>query len=167
MSKSVGWRVEFRSMEIQITAFENASFSNFVVLLTRTILYFDLNLYIPILRIDKKTEKAHARDAVLNKKFYFWKNPLPELLPVQPTHSQTLTSFSPIRPVEDEYELMRIDEIISGQEISPLGGYLGLVPLVKHYLGTCDDHLAARNKLDEYLELVESRANGTLYTAAK
>ncbi|CAI4212977.1 unnamed protein product [Parascedosporium putredinis] len=45
---SIGWRVEFRPMEIQITDFENAAFSVFMVLVTRAILSFDLNFYIPI-----------------------------------------------------------------------------------------------------------------------
>ena len=41
-------------MEVQITDFENAAFSLFVILLTKTILHFDLNLYIPIAKIDEK-----------------------------------------------------------------------------------------------------------------
>lgn len=47
----IGWRVEFRSMEIQITDFENAAFSIFIVLLTRAILSFNLNFYIPISKV--------------------------------------------------------------------------------------------------------------------
>jgi glutamate--cysteine ligase catalytic subunit len=35
----IGWRVEFRPMEIQITDFENAAFSVFIVLVTRAILH--------------------------------------------------------------------------------------------------------------------------------
>lgn len=47
----IGWRVEFRSMEVQITDFENAAFSVFIVLLTRAILSFGLNFYIPISKV--------------------------------------------------------------------------------------------------------------------
>jgi hypothetical protein len=35
-------------MEIQMTDFENAAFSVFMVLLTRAIISFDLNFYMPI-----------------------------------------------------------------------------------------------------------------------
>lgn len=35
-------------MEVQLTDFENAAFTVFVVLLQRVILFFDLNLYIPL-----------------------------------------------------------------------------------------------------------------------
>ena len=50
-NSSIGWRVEFRSMEVQITDFENAAFSVFVVLLSRAILSFNLNFYIPISKV--------------------------------------------------------------------------------------------------------------------
>lgn len=45
---AIGWRVEFRSMEVQPTDFENAAYSVFIVLLTRAILSFGLNFYMPI-----------------------------------------------------------------------------------------------------------------------
>lgn len=47
----IGWRVEFRSMEVQLTDFENAAFSVFIVLLTRAILSFNLNFYMPISKV--------------------------------------------------------------------------------------------------------------------
>ncbi len=50
---SIGWRVEFRSMEVQVTDFENAAYTLFVVLLSRAILSFNLNLYIPLSRVDE------------------------------------------------------------------------------------------------------------------
>lgn len=49
----MGWRVEFRSMEIQLTDFENAAFAVFVALLSRAILFFNLNLYIPISKVGR------------------------------------------------------------------------------------------------------------------
>ena len=47
----IGWRVEFRSMEVQITDFENAAFAVFVVLLSRAIMSFNLNTYLPISKV--------------------------------------------------------------------------------------------------------------------
>jgi glutamate--cysteine ligase catalytic subunit len=49
-------------MEIQLTDFENAAFTVFVVLLTRIILAFDLHLYVPISKLDTNMKRAHARD---------------------------------------------------------------------------------------------------------
>ncbi|KAG1903370.1 glutamate-cysteine ligase catalytic subunit [Suillus fuscotomentosus] len=51
----IGWRVEFRSMEVQMTDFENAAFAVFIVLLSRAILAFNLNFYIPISKVDQNT----------------------------------------------------------------------------------------------------------------
>jgi glutamate--cysteine ligase catalytic subunit len=48
---NIGWRVEFRSMEIQLTDNENAAFAIFIVLLTRAILSYGLNFYIPISKV--------------------------------------------------------------------------------------------------------------------
>ena len=67
----IGWRTEFRSMEMQMTDFENAAFTAFVVLLTRVILTFDLNLYIPLSRVDANMQRAHSRNAAGAGKFFF------------------------------------------------------------------------------------------------
>lgn len=47
----IGWRTEFRPMEVQLTDFENAAFTVFTVLITRVILAFDLALYIPLSKV--------------------------------------------------------------------------------------------------------------------
>ncbi|KAK0533780.1 glutamate--cysteine ligase [Tilletia horrida] len=69
----IGWRVEFRSMEVQITDFENAAFSVFIVLLTRAIQSFGLNFYMPISKVDENMKRAHVRDAIHTRKFFFRK----------------------------------------------------------------------------------------------
>ena len=50
-ASTIGWRVEFRSMEVQLTDFENAAHSIFIVLLTRAIMSGGLNFYIPITKV--------------------------------------------------------------------------------------------------------------------
>lgn len=45
-------------MEIQLTDFENAAFTVFVVLLTRIILAFDLHLYIPISKVRENGQES-------------------------------------------------------------------------------------------------------------
>lgn len=71
VDRHIGWRTEFRSMEVQLTDYENAAFSAFIVLLSRVLLSFDLNLYIPISQVDANMERAHKRDAVTEEKFFF------------------------------------------------------------------------------------------------
>lgn len=134
----IGWRVEFRSMEIQITDFENAAFSIFIVLITRAILSYNLNFYIPIPRTTENMETAHTRDAVTKSKFWFRKDPLSHHRSSHATRlngtglhtSSSTTSFNnasgtstpnlsrppspPLGPAQDEYTQMTISEIING-----------------------------------------------------
>lgn len=64
-------------MEMQLTDFENAAFTVFIVLLTRTILTFDLNLYIPISRVDANMQRAHSRNAAAQGTFFFRRHMAP------------------------------------------------------------------------------------------
>ncbi|RWS20932.1 hypothetical protein B4U80_00417 [Leptotrombidium deliense] len=48
LNSYIGWRVEFRPMDVQFTDFENAAFVVFIVLLTRVILTYNLNFLFPI-----------------------------------------------------------------------------------------------------------------------
>jgi glutamate--cysteine ligase catalytic subunit len=174
----IGWRVEFRSMEIQITDFENAAFSIFIVLITRAILSFDLNFYIPIPLTTENMETAHARNAVLDKKFYFRKDPFPRRVPKTPQQSTNSSTFSsttssavntpppspPLGPVETEYELMSISDIVNG---CPDGSFPGLIPLVESYLNSVNVDVETRCFLARYLDLIRKRADGTLWTGAR
>ncbi|RAK98211.1 glutamate--cysteine ligase [Aspergillus ibericus CBS 121593] len=172
----IGWRVEFRSMEIQMTDFENAAFSIFIVLVTRAILSFDLNFYIPIQRTTENMETAHARNAVLEQKFYFRKDPFARRRQNQqsPNGSNVSSTTSsahntpppspPLNPVESEYDLMTIADIING---SADGSFPGLIPLVESYLNSVNVDVETRCSLASYLDLIRKRANGTLWTGAK
>lgn len=81
-------------MEVQLTDFENAAFAVFIVLLSRAILAFNLNFYIPIskvcfpavschlsttnvLQVDENMARAQKRDAIRQGKFFFRKSVLP------------------------------------------------------------------------------------------
>ncbi|KAB8078876.1 glutamate-cysteine ligase-domain-containing protein [Aspergillus leporis] len=174
----IGWRVEFRSMEIQMTDFENAAFSIFIVLVTRAILSFDLNFYIPIQRTTENMETAHARNAVLDRKFYFRKNPFSprtrrsHLQSSNASEQSSATSSAvntpppspPLGPAESEYELMSISDIVNG---SVDGSFPGLIPLVESYLNSVNVDVETRCFLASYLDLIRKRANGTLWTGAR
>jgi glutamate--cysteine ligase catalytic subunit len=108
-NSTIGWRVEFRSMEVQLSDFENAAYSVFIVLLTRVILSFGLNFYIPLSKVDANMQTAHKRDAVLNDKFYFRKNVFTSRAP----NDQARASVDDTD--EDEYELMTMNEIVNGK----------------------------------------------------
>ena len=173
--KDTGWRVEFRPMEIQITDFENAAFAIFIVLITRAILSFDLNFYIPIPLTTQNMETAHARNAVLDEKFHFRNDPLPARpVKINGASGTTTPAGQPSRPptptgpVEEEHSLMTINEIINGQSQSQSHpGFPGLIPLVESYLNSVNVDVETRCELARYLDLIGKRASGQLWTGAK
>ena len=52
-NSNIGWRIEFRTTDLQITDFENAAFTCFVVLITRAVLAGDLRTVMPITKVDE------------------------------------------------------------------------------------------------------------------
>lgn len=68
----IGWRIEFRTMDVQITDFENAAFTVFLVLLSRALLSTNIDLYQPISQIEENMSTAHMRDSV--NRGTFWVN---------------------------------------------------------------------------------------------
>ena len=69
-TSNIGWRVEFRTMDIQFTDFENTCLIVFMGLLVNVINHFDVDFIIPISLSDQNMERAHFRDAILNNKFW-------------------------------------------------------------------------------------------------
>ncbi|KAI2184205.1 glutamate--cysteine ligase [Ophidiomyces ophidiicola] len=182
----IGWRVEFRPMEIQMTDFENAAFSVFMVLITRAILSFDLNFYVPIARTTENMATAHARNAVLEETFYFRKDPFPHRRARgwaaggsgggggggggggssgSSSRSASAPSSPRLGPVAAEYERMSIADIVNGSAAS--GGFPGLVPIVESYLDSINIDVETRCALAQYLQLIRCRADGRVATNAR
>uniref|UniRef100_U5EZ27 Glutamate--cysteine ligase n=1 Tax=Corethrella appendiculata TaxID=1370023 RepID=U5EZ27_9DIPT len=159
----IGWRVEFRPCETQLTDFENAAIVCFIVLLTRVILSYQLNFLIPISKVDQNMQNCQKRDAVRQGKFWFRKN-------ITGTNAGTTTIENGLNDtlnntneenIDDEYELMTIDQIINGK-----GTFPGLVPLIHSYLGSMDVDADTHCTIQQYLKLIQRRASGELLTTA-
>lgn len=67
----IGWRVEFRPMDIQLTDFENAALTVFLGLIVNVVNLFSINLLMPIPLVDENMELAHKRNSLLDSKFWF------------------------------------------------------------------------------------------------
>jgi len=190
----IGWRTEFRSMEIQLTDFENAAFSVFTVLLQRTILTFDLNLYIPISKVDANMQRAHSRNSAAKGKFFFRRHlaPLEEgddgygvkyvsmfSQGVKGAHNETsenfeaedadgVSNYRKSAPTARGSAEENAFEEMTMEEImcGKDDHYPGLIPLVRAYL----DHISADStsmaRLHTYLDFVEKRSTGELITTA-
>eukprot|EP00761_Pharyngomonas_kirbyi_P000677 gb/GECH01000677.1/.p1 GENE.gb/GECH01000677.1/~~gb/GECH01000677.1/.p1 ORF type:complete len:615 (+),score=87.57 gb/GECH01000677.1/:1-1845(+) len=147
-NSSIGWRVEFRVLEVQLTDFENAAFIVFVVLLTRTLLSFRLNMRTPISLVDDNMERSFWRDAATEGRFHFRTRITPK--------DQAQENGEP------EFREMSMNEIFNGSE-----EFIGLVPLVEQYLDSVHVDVETRMQLDRYLALIRRRASGDLKTTAR
>ncbi|KAI6040303.1 glutamate-cysteine ligase-domain-containing protein [Pisolithus marmoratus] len=192
-SSSIGWRVEFRSMEVQMTDFENAAFAVFIVLLSRAILAFNLNFYVPISKVDENMQRAQKRNAAQSQKFFFRKHVAPQgyVIPAARLPSSGLSTPSEYcergmvtqmkdaklrngcptltRPLNmDDGSVEDEYEEMSMKEIfcGKESTFPGLLGLVEAYLGTLEASPYERKQIDKYLDLVRHRANGTLQTPA-
>ncbi|VTJ50874.1 Hypothetical predicted protein [Marmota monax] len=159
-NSDIGWRVEFRPMEVQLTDFENSAYVVFVVLLTRVILSYKLDFLIPLSKVDENMKVAQKRDAVLQGMFYFRKDICKGGNAVVDGCGKTQSSSE---PAAEEYTLMSIDTIINGKE----GVFPGLIPILNSYLENMEVDVDTRCSILNYLKLIKKRASGELMTVAR
>ena len=144
-NSSMGWRCEFRVMEVQPTDFENAALAAFVVLLARSFARFDVDLTAPLSGHRSNMDRAQARDAVRGQKFSF-----PRKLRVGCGG-------------KGEVAMMSVDEIVNGDG----GDFIGLVGLVREYLKSeCCAEETSR-KIEAYLKHLSGIASGETLTMAQ
>uniref|UniRef100_A0A674HLU1 Glutamate--cysteine ligase n=1 Tax=Taeniopygia guttata TaxID=59729 RepID=A0A674HLU1_TAEGU len=159
-NSDIGWRVEFRPMEVQLTDFENSAYVVFVVLLTRVILSYKLDFLIPLSKVDENMKVAQKRDAVRQGMFYFRKDICKGGNSVLDGcgSAQNGTGID-----TEEYTLMSIDTIINGKE----GVFPGLIPILNSYLENMEVDVDTRCTILNYLKLIKKRASGELMTVAR
>ena len=90
---TIGWRVEFRPMDIQLTDFENAALTVMVGMLANIVNTFDIDFIVPITMVDENMKRAHIRDALTQVKFW-WKVPKPDQAGAAPRQNDlSMTEF--------------------------------------------------------------------------
>lgn len=176
MNSNIGWRVEFRPVDLQITDFENAAYVVFIVLLTRVILTYKLNLLVPLSKVDENMKEAEKRDAIHACKFWFRKDIITQSSPSEAEQCVQRTGCpvscckkkKPTPPVEAEKEvdescqLMTLNEIINGKGSE----FPGLVPLLRAYLVSVEVDADTHCTINQYLNLISNRASGVCLTNA-
>ena len=178
-TSDIGWRVEFRSIEVQPSDFGNAAFSIFVILLTRAILTFNLNFYIPISKNDENLERAHKRDSIHCSTFYFRNSVYnyndhakdnDAIVMNQPCtctfKKEGYGRFGKLEcsaPLEHEpWEEMTLNEIFNGKQ----GGFKGLVSIVESFLNFQKIGISERCQLQTYVQHISDLASGKTPTVA-
>lgn len=190
----IGWRVEFRPVEAQLTDFENAAYVVFITLLTRVILAYKLNFLMPISLVDENMARAQRRDAIKDCKFWFRrdimhksssKGPLIAVLENcnscesyntsclsssrSNTRSATVNANSNLTQngkakPDDCATEMTMNEIINGG-----GGFVGIMPILCHYVESFRDggNSQTIDKINRYLKLIANRASLRTKTTAR
>lgn len=138
---TIGWRVEFRVMDIMPTPFENAAFSVFIALLTKAIVRFELFMYTKMSLVDENMGTAHKR------------NPCAETY-----HTRRNPFCSRLSTSDDEIKKMTVNEIFNGSE-----DYIGLIEIVRKYMRAVG---MSSPLIERYLKFISMRAAGTIPTTA-
>uniref|UniRef100_A0A5S6Q6Z0 Glutamate--cysteine ligase n=1 Tax=Trichuris muris TaxID=70415 RepID=A0A5S6Q6Z0_TRIMR len=159
---NIGWRVEFRPTELQLTDFENAAFVCFIVVLTRVILSYRLSFLIPMSKVNENMKRAQRRNAVVEEKFYFRKL-LTSFDKPATNGSRSAYRADPQTCNDDDITEMTVDEIVNGKP--PY--FPGLINLCHSYLNSAEVTVETRYLLCQYLKLIRDRASGRLWTLAR
>lgn len=161
-NSTIGWRVEFRPCEVQLTDFENAAIVCFVVLLTRVILSYQLNFLIPISKVDENMQQAQKRNAAREEKFWFRKDITTHISPPEANEWCRRGTMNCEPKDCDMFGLMTINEVINGKE----GEFPGLIPLINNYLSGMDVDADTHCTIQQYLKFIQRRASGEILTTA-
>jgi len=143
---SIGWRVEFRTPEVQLTDYENAALVAVVRVLVQVIMEERWNLVIPISLCDANDRTSGQRNAASQAKFWF-----PQ--PLAEGQSENTVREATQQP---------LSEILSGAQGIFTRCRLWL--LQRQQSGACSSEALA--KLEGYMSLFERRAKGELPTPA-
>ena len=154
--EKIGWRVEFRSMESQLTKERQFLFIHAIQVFARMIedQTFGLNLYIPMDKANENFERAHSKDAATSQKFWFRKN--------------IFASSSD----SDEYVELTLSEIFEGNE-----EFIGLNNVLKIFNEHAEQKIKAdlktrgcivtANQSEKTFEFLTDLASGKVKTTAK
>ncbi|KAF0992170.1 hypothetical protein HZS_7350, partial [Henneguya salminicola] len=146
LNSTIGWRVEFRTLEVQFTCYENSLFVIFIILLSRAIIKSSLNFIVPISIMEHNMDRAVIRDAVNRSKFYFRKN--------VKNNDKLRTNETPDSPFIEE---LSIAEIFNGKK----NKFIGLIPIINEYVSNLDIDIDTHNCINEALRFIEDRASVT------
>lgn len=163
------FKIEIRSADLQLTPYENAALSTFVIIYSQLIVNYDVNFIIPILLVDKNFDNSHVMNSILDSKFYWRTNSIPERY-----RESNLEKYKFLRnvndlpegysdPIEDSknIELLTLAEILEGK-----GNYPGLLKVMFEYIDSTYDESKGK-VLKEHLYFLLKRAKGKLMTDAR
>ena len=165
-TSDIGWRVELRTMDIQLTDFENAALIAFSGLLVNIINHFDLNFMVPISTVDANMDKAHKRNAITEQLFEVRTNIVGdgEKYKSNLLQESNYLKSSDSGDVGETTALLTLTQILEGEGSI---NYKGIIPLMEEYMTMNNYSPEHRRQIDKYIDLIRGRASGRYKTGAK
>ncbi|KAL4949070.1 glutamate-cysteine ligase-domain-containing protein [Aspergillus filifer] len=164
---NLGWRVEFRPMEPQLTDFENAAFIVFIVLLRHALAHFGVRLYIPMKCVVENMRTAVKRDAAISESFWFHAHRGRDIPMVRRDSGIDLGEDDK----KADSRLFSLEEIFCGsgqnEDIWTQSQFPGFIPLIKRYLSEIDISHIELGFILRYLDFIDGRASGMILTNAR
>ena len=135
MDSTIGWRVEFRSMEVQGTPEVNSILCHSVQVFSRMLVHLkdQVNFYMPISLVDENFTIANKANAAVDQKFYFRTNIF--------------------ESGESLIEELTFSEIFNGK-----GAYVGLLKVIDLFLAQCMEELAHESSINQVNSSKQVRA---------
>ena len=133
IKSKIGWRVEYRTLDIQLTDFENSAFTILLLLTSNIVNNYDVDFILPISLVDSNMDKAHIIDSAVDQKFYFNINSIRSTDPSQCSLKSTdfLKSNNNSQKCEPVYEELYLWEILEGV---PSKNFIGLYALFYKFM---------------------------------
>lgn len=172
-----GWKVEFRPMEVQLTDFENAAFIVFLVLLRHAMAHYMVQLYIPMHCVVENMQTAVKRNAVTTEEYWFRASgPLRWDDQDGRPRNEARCQDSGVKETgrKGAAQRLSLEEIFCGSshdrfqyDMARPDDFPGLVPLIKRYLKDIAVSNDEWGMFLRYLDFIEGRASGKLWTNAR
>lgn len=158
----IGWRVELRTPDIQLSDFENSALCCFASLLTLAVLRHNFNFYIPMSKCDENLEISHSSGAITKRCFWFRHDVGKNEMPTNADSDRAMTPLSTL------YSKMTLREIFLGCRRT---GMVGLIPLLDQVVSTEWRHQrCSRDAVEKYrlyANYIRQRVLGQAWTDAK
>lgn len=118
------------------------------------IVSYKLTFISPISKVTENMKRAQTRDAVLNQKLHFRSKLATCDAPPEVKGAHKAPSLETVE--------MTINEIINGDGKE----FPGLVPLIRQFLDGADVDVDTRCTITQYLNFIQKRASGEIWTLA-
>lgn len=174
IDSDIGWRVEFRPLDIQLTDFENAALTVFTGLMINVINEFALDFILPISLIDEGMLTCQEMDALTQKQFWWRVDMFDD--PTRDYTSNTLAETNFTRsvpstgPKDNKPKIIKklyIWQILEGDASVHPTYTKGLIHLANEYMAKQKWTDSQIQRSNTYLSFLAKRSRGQIPTGAR